>query len=753
KEHAADSFLPLGSAPPETPRKLRNRLRGDLDAIALKALRKEPERRYSSVAEFAEDIRRHLADRPVAARSGSSRYRALKFMRRHRRSVALALLVFLLLAGSAVALIREEREIIRERDKARREALRAEGVSRFLIGMFAVSHPWTNTGENITAREVLDNGVMNMNAAPPRTPELRTTLRQALGKIYVNLGLYAPAEALLLPALHDLDSTRSEDRPRIAEVLSDLARLDYQHARYGESKQEAQRALALDADGSHRAGTLSLLGHVAFAEADFPRAEALFKQVADLSARSPEGGPARIASSLNDLGCALHEEGRLREAEELYIRALTARRKTFGAEHLETLQSLHNLAVLYEDQGKAKEAANLYRAIKAHGDRFEPYSLLTTSFLHGIASHLLTEGSYHEADLILGDLLAFRRRLLPDTHPDVARTLAEYGRLAHLKGQYREAESYYRDSLERLDRTLGPAHPDRTRIANNLAVLLAQTGRAAEAQALWRDVLTKSAAVSRPSIQEAARANLTVLLSRGREFRLLSTVQLSLTEPGRLVAVAPTPLPETTALPGGENIRFFDDFEGQAPDPRKWEYGGSSVTEENGQLRVMTSTTDLGGWARTLPIPIDPERTLTVTRRVKLHAANAYFDGSMALNITGYPEKRFGVSYANYHYTGGGECVTEGFSLFRFDANSHRFADRKQNASQLLPPVWDRWLQERLVYEPHTGEVQYFLDGTLRLTYNVGPLPPNASSVTLTFTTWGWYTGHYQYLDSLVVKQ
>src|SRR6185295_11641190 len=84
-----------------SPAKLRRRLRGDLDNILLMALRKDPERRYASVAEFAGDIRRHLEDRPVTARKDSLAYRADKFLRRSRVGITplIALLLILSVLG------------------------------------------------------------------------------------------------------------------------------------------------------------------------------------------------------------------------------------------------------------------------------------------------------------------------------------------------------------------------------------------------------------------------------------------------------------------------------------------------------------------------------------------------------------------------------------------------------------------------------------------------------------------------------
>jgi serine/threonine protein kinase len=103
--HASNSNEPL----PEQAEKLRRTLSGDLDNITLKALRKEPARRYASVEQLSADISRYLEGRPVNAASGTLQYRARKFVKRHQASVAAAILIVIALIVGATAIIREER--------------------------------------------------------------------------------------------------------------------------------------------------------------------------------------------------------------------------------------------------------------------------------------------------------------------------------------------------------------------------------------------------------------------------------------------------------------------------------------------------------------------------------------------------------------------------------------------------------------------------------------------------------------------
>ena len=103
---------------PVDPQRLRRRLAGDLDNIVLKALSKEPARRYASVDQFSEDIRRHLAGLPVIARKDTLRYRAAKFVRRNRTVVAAAVAVLLALVAGIVGTSWQARAARRERARA-----------------------------------------------------------------------------------------------------------------------------------------------------------------------------------------------------------------------------------------------------------------------------------------------------------------------------------------------------------------------------------------------------------------------------------------------------------------------------------------------------------------------------------------------------------------------------------------------------------------------------------------------------------
>ena len=190
---------------------LARQLRGDLDAITLKALEKDRARRYATPSELAADIGRYLRNEPVLARPASAGYRARKYIRRHRIGVAVAAAAAVLLISAAVAQTFELRRIRRERD-------RADRVTEFMTGMFKVSNPSEARGNDIRAREILDKASKEIDTGLAKDPELQAQMMHVMGNVYESLGLYAKAESLLRRAVEIRRRTLGAEEPGHFEI-------------------------------------------------------------------------------------------------------------------------------------------------------------------------------------------------------------------------------------------------------------------------------------------------------------------------------------------------------------------------------------------------------------------------------------------------------------------------------------------------------------------------------------------------------
>jgi non-specific serine/threonine protein kinase/serine/threonine-protein kinase len=166
--------------------KLRRRLSGDLDNIVLMALRKEPQRRYASVEQFSEDLRRHLAGLPVYARTDTFAYRSGKFIRRHTTGVMAAALVTVSLIGGLAVALREAHIARLERARAERRFNDLRKLANTF--MFDFNDAIQNLSGATHAREMLVKTALQYLDSLAQESRGDASLRDELGSAYVKVG-------------------------------------------------------------------------------------------------------------------------------------------------------------------------------------------------------------------------------------------------------------------------------------------------------------------------------------------------------------------------------------------------------------------------------------------------------------------------------------------------------------------------------------------------------------------------------------
>jgi serine/threonine-protein kinase len=174
----------------------RKSLRGDLDTIVLKALKKAPAQRYATVNALAEDVQRYLADRPVQAQRDSRWYRLSKFVARNKLPVGAASAVAVaVLAGAGVALWQAK--------VAFAEQARAEEVKEFIASIFRDANPYADEGKAVSANELLNHARGQIDLLGIERPEVRVELLNLVGSGFMGLGDTAAAEAVGRQALDE----------------------------------------------------------------------------------------------------------------------------------------------------------------------------------------------------------------------------------------------------------------------------------------------------------------------------------------------------------------------------------------------------------------------------------------------------------------------------------------------------------------------------------------------------------------------
>jgi non-specific serine/threonine protein kinase/serine/threonine-protein kinase len=345
---------------------LRRQLKGDLDWIVMKALDKDRARRYGSAADLAADVGRSLDNLPVLAGPPGVRYRARKFVRRHRVGVSFAALAALGIVGFAFAMALQSERTARERDRANREATTANRALAVLTDLFEVSDPSEARGSTVTAREILDRGAAKIDDELKDEPLIQAKLLLTLGRVYQSLGLESSARPLLEKSValrrrllgeHDADTLESLDA--LATALQDQGKL-------AEAETDFRAVLAgrrsvlgdADADTLISANNLGLLLQQ---EGKLKEAETYLREALEGERRTLPPDDLEILTSLNNLGLLLQAQGRPAEAEPFAREVLDKCRRTLGNDHPHTLTAINNLALMLDAQGKITEAESLWR--------------------------------------------------------------------------------------------------------------------------------------------------------------------------------------------------------------------------------------------------------------------------------------------------------------------------------------------------------------------------------------------------------
>lgn len=493
-------------------------LTGDLGAITGKALQKAPEDRYESAEALESDVNRFLTGMPVEAQTSTLAYRFRKFAERHRKSIAASSVLFLLFLGVIFAYtIRITMEKDRAEDAVRQagiELQKSEAIQNFLLDIFRNSDPYQSRGDAVTALELLDEGAARIGEEFDHQPEVKAAILTTIGEVYTFMGVYDKAEKLLEEAFALEQGNPLPDAGQMADALHRLALLRYYQLSYDEAivllnqslaaRKEQIQALALSnqpsavlqADapslmrhpqlsvaGTSLAGTQGLLGTILHETGDFATADSLLKLA--VATRRQMGQPLDLATSLNYLAMLRTDQGKYREADDLYSEALALQKQVLDPDHPAVTGTLYNLAQLYWASGNYPKAEILFTEVigssrRIYGDDHFEVAL----DLNMLGLVLMETGRYNEARDAFLEALAIQERTFGELHPDYTATLSNLGSLYLLMENHVESESMLRRTLT-LDRQLfEPENPVLAMSMVKLAAVLVATNAIPEADSL-----------------------------------------------------------------------------------------------------------------------------------------------------------------------------------------------------------------------------------------------------------------------------
>jgi serine/threonine protein kinase/TolA-binding protein len=500
---------------------LARQLRGDLDAIALKALEKDRARRYGSPSDLAADIRRYLNHDAVLAVPPSVAYRARKFVRRYRGSLAA-------IGASALVLITAAGTSIRQSIRANRQAAVAQAVGDFLQNdLLAQAGPRAQWGTGVVVdpdlkvRTALDRAAAGVTGKFEQQPEVEASIRDTIGQTYIDLGLSLKAQKQLERARNLYRRALGAESPKTLSAASRLAEAVYNQGRYAEAEAliipvlQVQRRVL----GAEHPDTLHSTYNMAIGyreQGKYLQAEALLSQVLQASRRVFGPEQVRTLDCMDKLAEAYLREGKYTEAEALGSQVVEIRRRVLGPEHPDTTVSMSDLANVQAAQGNFAKAEAIHSQILEIRRRvLGPEHGLTLGAMTNLALAYSKQGRFAQAEALDSQTLEIRRRVLG---PEVSDTILSMENLAcdyaH-ESKYAAAEALFARTLEIERRVLGVDGRLTLRSLSEAAYMYQREGKyglaeayTGEVLAAWRRKVGAQSAVTTQAAADLALANI-----------------------------------------------------------------------------------------------------------------------------------------------------------------------------------------------------------------------------------------------------
>jgi eukaryotic-like serine/threonine-protein kinase len=500
--------------------RLRRDLKGDLNAILLKAIRKEPGRRYGSAGQMAEDLQRHLQGKPVQAHADSGFYRFKKFLKRHPAESASAAITLLVLIVYLFSVTWHSAQTRAALEKAETEAAKSEQVVGFLMGMFEAGDPFEGEGGAVTAAAILERGLSQAESLDEQ-PEVQAQMYDVIGRVWYSLGEYQHAYPVLEQARLLREGSVNSEKHTLADTYYNLASAMHHLGRFRESHELYQKALQIyenlpDYQSAEYAGSLYAIADMSAVRGQYERSASMHQHA--LQMRNDLWGevhPEIVASYLG-LGRAYYLSGNhtaafekieladrvmgqiysndhpayadlyelrgrtyqaLGETEpalDHYLKALQIRKSVLGDDHIDTGISRKNLADFYFSEGKFDPAEELYSNLLSTLNEESP---LYRPVTQALASLYVKTGALEKAEPLYRKTVLLLQDHLNDHHPRLLNARIEYGSVLVQLSQFEQAETIFTETLKRLTEQGTDAPPDlKNKVLSELVDLYEKRG-------------------------------------------------------------------------------------------------------------------------------------------------------------------------------------------------------------------------------------------------------------------------------------
>jgi serine/threonine-protein kinase len=431
---------------------LKKYYKSDLEFILHKALALEPDQRYQSIQRFADDLNLYKNDYPITARTSTVNYRMSKYVKRNTVFVlSLTTLLFTSLVFSLIT-IKNNKKLALERDNALI-------IKNLITDVFSAADPSYKPGQELSATELLDNGLERIRARFTQHTDIEVDLLEQIAKTYQNLGEYQKAQMIL----EEVFAIKKEIHPNKQIILA--------------------KAMLLLGENSR------LMSKNKLAKDWLEKSLTIFNQ-------QPNKNIKYIASVKSKLGRVKVLLGSFSESEIILHEATQLTENIYGKQSLEYAQALNDLNSAYFRQGKYKQVQQLLTKTKKIRESLLSKTdglILNTDYATninnlGLAYYL--QGNLEKGEKYFRQANQLREKIFTKPHPDQAQSLTNLGLLLNDRGKPEEALPYLLKALTVREQTLNKGHMRIHDAKNNLAMVYHETSQFQLAEDIYDDVLT-----------------------------------------------------------------------------------------------------------------------------------------------------------------------------------------------------------------------------------------------------------------------
>ena len=482
---------------------LKNKIKGDLDAIMAKSISLEPERRYSSAQQLADDLNRFLSQQPVLAKPDAVSYRISKFIQRHTLGFVITSAVVLSLLLLSLMLFNRSNALHKSLQATLDEKQRVDQVTEFLVDVFKYSDPLQNQADIVNVKDLLDHSSQQLKNQFIQEPATKAKLYQTLASVYSSMSDIEKAEDMLNSA-KQINPVSSMENDFIntmleAELLQKQGHLNAALTSvktFEQNNHKAELPLVMSLKKSlikgqllYQLGTLEvatevlqqanqkllkhdvvnhpikteqiqadihqLLGNIFWKKGDLQLVEKYYQKSFDSNLSRLGQAHHATLKSLSALGVLAYSQGHYEVAKSRFERVLSIRVNQLGQNHFLTADAHNRLGATEYELGHLMVAQNHYnQALKAFESIGLRESIKFTRVLNNLGLIKRQQIQYLEAEQLFHQALAIQTQLLGEQHPDLATMLNNLGLTAYDQGHFNQALDWFKQAYQvQLDAT------------------------------------------------------------------------------------------------------------------------------------------------------------------------------------------------------------------------------------------------------------------------------------------------------------